>query len=173
MRFKTILGGICSGILFGALALAQFSNLSSSDKKFLDAAADINMSEAYLGKMAQNKAPEASIKDFGRKLVRDHTNAYETLTIVANKAGATIPKGIDVRRDRGVEELARAQSRKFDQRFLRAEVRDHTKALVEFRREAEHGHDADVKAYARQMIPTLEQHLQTAESLAKSEQHGG
>ena len=169
MYIKAILAGVCSCALFGGLAAAQSSNLSRSDKRFLDTAADANMSEAYLGKMAQNKASEGGVKDFGQKLVRDHTNAYEKLTVLANKDGAGIPKGIDVRRDRTVEELMRLKGGTFDRQFLREEVRDHEKALAEFRREAEHGHDSDVKAYASQMIPTLEQHLHTAESLEKSE----
>jgi putative membrane protein len=173
MYYKTILAGICSCVLFGAMASAQTSNLSQSDKTFLDMAADANMSEAYLGKMAENKASETSVKDFGQKMIRDHTDAYEALTILANKIGATIPKGIDVRRYRIVEELMHAKSGRFDRSFLREEVQDHEKALVEFRSEANHGQNVDVKAYASKMIPTLEQHLQIAQSLAKSERNRG
>ncbi len=173
MHLKTILAAICGCALSGAFASAQTANLSQSDKKFMDMAADANMSEAYLGKMAENKATEAKVKDFGQKLTRDHTKAYEELTVLANKTGAAIPKGIDVRRDRTVEELAGAKGSGFDQQFLREEVRDHKNALMEFKREAEHGHDSDVKAYASKMIPTLEQHLHIAESLVKSEGHSG
>lgn len=171
MHFKTILAGICGCALFGTLASAQASSLSRNDKTFLDMAADTNMSEAYLGKMAENKASETGVKDFGQKLVRDHTSAYESLTVLANKLGAAIPKGINVRQDKAAEELMRAKGRTFDQRFLMDEVRDHRQALVEFKREARHGRDADIRDYASKMIPTLEEHLHMAESLAKSKRH--
>lgn len=171
MHFKTILVGIGSCALFGVLASAQSSNLSNSDKKFLEMAADANMSEAHLGKMAESQASAVGVKDFGQKLVRDHTNAYHELDVLAKKIGATIPKGINVRQDNAIEGLMRVKGNSFDHRFLREEVRDHEKVLTEFRREAEHGREPDVKAYASKMIPTLEQHLHTAESLAKSERH--
>lgn len=170
MQLKTFLTGICGWALFGAVAFAQTSNkLSNSDKKFLELAADADMTEAHLGQMAENTAAKTSVRDFGQKLVRDHTSAYEELAILASKIGATVPKGIDVQHDRAIRDLMHVKGRAFDRRFLKDEVLDHERALVVFRREAAHGHDAEVKAYANKMISTLEAHLHLAESLAKPE----
>jgi len=171
MHWKRILVGICGGALFGALAFAQPRKLNISDKKFLKLAADADMTAAHLGQMAENTAAKTSVRDFGQKLVLDHTNAYEELATLASKAGATVPKGIDIQRDRAIRELMNVKGRAFDRRFLKDEVLDHEKALAVFRREAAHGHDADLKAYAGKMIPTLEEHLHIAESLAKPERH--
>jgi putative membrane protein len=173
MHLRNILAVIGSCVFFAALAAAQSSKLSKADKTFLDAAADANMTEAHIGQMAEARSYATDVRHFGQKLTKDHTDAYETLRQLAHKVGATIPTEIDVRRDRTVEELARLKGRNFDHRFLREEVRDHEKALAQFRREAEHGKDADVKAYAAKMIPILENHLHTAESLAESARHIG
>jgi len=170
MDLKIILAAVCACALFGALAFAQTGNkLSNSDKKFLELAADADMTEAHLGQMAENTAAKTSVRDFGQKLNRDHTHAYEELAALARKIGATVPKGIDVRRDTAIRDLMRVKGRAFDRRFLKDEVLDHERTLVVFRREAAHGRDAELKAYATKMIPALEENLHLAESLAKPE----
>jgi len=171
MYLRAILYVMGSCTFCGALLAAQTSASNNMDKTFLDMAADTNMTEAHLGQMAEADASATSVRDFGRKLARDHTNAYESLTELASKVGVNIPKGIDVQRDRSVEELARLKGDQFDGSFLRNEVRDHEAALAAFRREAEHGHDAAVKAYASKMVPVLEDHLHIAQRLEKNERH--
>jgi putative membrane protein len=152
----------------GCIVTVQAADLSSADRAFLKSAADANMTEAHLGKMAQDQAADTGVKDFGQTLVKDHTKAYGELTVVANKTGESIPKGIDVRRNRAIVELTRQKGMGFDRRFLAHEVQDHRKTITEFKREAEKGQNADVKAYAQKMIPTLEEHLRKAEELEKS-----
>jgi len=43
-------------------------------------------------------------------------------------------------------------------------VSDHRMDVSEFRRESQRGSDSDVKAWAAKTLPTLEHHLQMAES---------
>lgn len=147
---------------------AKATDLSTADKVFLKAAADANMTEAHLGKMAQDQGADNGVKDFGHSLVQDHTKAYEELTVLANKAGESIPRGIDVRRNPAIEELRKQTGKGFDRRFVTHEVLDHRKTIAAFKREAEKGENADLKAYAQRMIPTLEEHLRKAEDLEKS-----
>lgn len=173
MYCKRILAVICGGSLFGALAWAGTVKLSNNDKKFLNMAADANMTQAHIGEMAEKAAAKTSVRDFGQQLVRDHTQAYGELAALAGRIGATIPKGIDVRRDSAIRKLTRVKGRTFDRQFLRDEVLDHERALTAFRREAAHGSDADVRAFASKMIPTLREHLHTAESLERSGRHIG
>jgi len=172
MSWKIILAAIASGTLLGMFALAQSSKLNTSDKKFLHDAADIEMMQAHLGQMAEASASESPVRDFAKTLVSDHTSAYERLTVLANKVGASIPKGIDVRRDRSISELTHLKGNNFDKRFIRQEIRDHERVLSEFRHEASHGQDADVKAFAGKMVPIVENHLHAAEKLAKAQRHG-
>jgi len=122
------------------------------------------------GPALAHKASDEGVKSFGQTLVQDHTEAYEELTAVASKTGESIPKGIDIRRDRAIEGLAREKRASFDRSFVRHEVQHHQRTIAEFKREAEKGQNAEVKAYAQKMIPTLEEHLHKAESLEKSEQ---
>jgi putative membrane protein len=163
-----VLAMLCAGA-FCAVASAQTGNLSAADRNFMKTAAEVNMTEAHLGQMAQERASDEGVKSFGQTLVQDHTRAYEELTALATKTGESIPKGIDVRRDHAIEGLARDKGAGFDRSFVRHEVQDHQRTIAEFKREAEKGQNADVKAYAQKMIPALEEHLHKAEGLEKSE----
>lgn len=172
MNLSKGVAGLAGLAFFAASAMVQASDLSKADKKFLDMAADSSMREAHLGQMAQAQAAKSSVKDFGQTLAQDHTKAYESLTELASKAGTTVPKGIDVRKDKPVGALARLEGNKFDRQFLNAEIRENQREIAEFKREAHNGRDPEVKGYASKMIPTLEEELRTAENLAKPERKG-
>jgi putative membrane protein len=167
MFLKQILMAGCCSVLLIVPALAQSTNLSVPDKEFLKMAAVADMTEAHLGEMAERMAARSGIKDFGQELVKDHTRAYQELTALDSKLGQAIPKSIDIRRDRAVQRLAELKGQRFDGQFLRDEVVDHERVLAAFKREARHGRDQDVKAYANQELPTMEQHLREAEKLLK------
>ncbi|MGB6943552.1 MAG: DUF4142 domain-containing protein [Bryobacteraceae bacterium] len=164
---KHILIAGCCSVLLAVPALAQSTKLSPRDKQFLKMAAVSNMTEAHLGEMAEGKAAKTGIKDYGQMLVKDHTKDYQELTVLDSKLGQSIPKGINVRRDKAVEKLADLKGKRFDGQFLREEVQDHERTLAVFKHEAQHGQDPDVKAYANQALPTMEEHLREAEKLLK------
>jgi putative membrane protein len=162
--------GVCCAALFSAPVLLQGAAISKTDADFMNMAAKINMTEAHLGQMAEAQAAEKAVKDFGQKLSQDHTTAYEGLTVLANKTGESIPKAIS--KDKTMDQLMRLKGNSFDHAFLMDEVGSHKAALTAFQNEAEHGENADVKAWAQSMIPTLKEHLQEAENLAKPAKKG-
>jgi putative membrane protein len=151
--------------VIGCAALLRGAALSKTDAQFMKMAAVANMTEAHLGQMAEAQAARQGVKDFGQKLSTDHTNAYQGLTELANKTGDTIPKAIG--REQTIARLAHLKGNQFDRAFLLDEVHAHRSVILAFRHEAEHGENADVKLWAQNMIPTLEDHLHMAESLEK------
>jgi putative membrane protein len=167
MQSRSIL--LSSG-LFALLVAAGSASaaMSSVDKQFMVMAARTDMIEAHEGQIAEQQAAQADVKDLAKTLVQDHTDAYNRLSVLAAKTGVSIPKGINVAKDRNIEQLAHAKGAGFDRMFTRDEIADHKQALAAFKRESMHGKDSDVKAYATSMIPVLEKHLQTAEQCAKS-----
>jgi putative membrane protein len=167
MQSGSILLGSGVLALFAAVGPASGA-MSSADKQFMIMAARTDMIEAHEGQIAEQQAAKADVKDLGKTLVQDHTDDYMHLTALAAKTGVSIPKGINVAKDRSIEELAHAKGAGFDRLFTRDEIADHKQALAAFKRESMRGKDSDVKAYASSMIPVLEKHLQKAEECAKS-----
>ena len=164
----SIIAFAAGSLLFGLMSLAAQEKLSSADKKFIDEAANIDMLEAHAGQMAENQASNSDVRSFGQTLAQDHSKAYGQLLELGERIHQQVPRGIDVRRDAAVSQLQHAKGPQFDRQFAMNEVRDHQKALVEFKREAEHGENAAVKNYANQQIPVLEEHLRKAQDLARS-----
>jgi putative membrane protein len=166
------LSGILLCFAMSGFAASAPGQLSPADRHFMNTAANVDMIEAHVGQMAQAQASDSGVKDFAKRLADDHSQAYTQLLALANKTGETIPRGIDIRRDHAAAQLEHLQGVRFDRAFVKDEISDHEKALAEFKREAAHGNNPDVKALASQTIPTLEQHLNTARQLAKSESRG-
>lgn len=158
---------ICFLTLVGVTGLAFAASLSNADKQFLITAAKTDMVEAHEGQMAEDQAARSDVKDFGKTLVDDHTRSYQQLTALASKLGVSIPTGINSSKEREIAPLERLKGAGFDRTFTRDEVAAHRRVLAEFKREAEHGRDPDVKAFASQQIPVLEKHLHLAESCEK------
>lgn len=150
-----------------AAAAPAYSAMSNADKQFLITAARTDMIEAHEGQLAEDRAAQSDVKDLGKTLVTDHTQDYEQLTVLAAKTGVTIPKGINAAKDPVIAQLDHLKGNGFDRQFTRDEIADHRRALAAFRRESEHGQNADVKAYATSMLPTLQKHLQLAEQCNK------
>ena len=53
----------------------------------------------------------------------------------------------------------------FDRAYAKEMVKDHTKAVQLFQREADRGTDAGLKSFASSKLPTLREHLEMARSL--------
>ena len=125
------------------------------------------MIEAHEGQMAQEQASRADIKEFGKTLAQDHTESYGQLTALAAKTGGSIPKGINAAHNPAIRQLVHLKGAGFDRQFARDQIAANRQAIAAFKREAAHGQDPDVKAYANKMVPVLEKHLHQAEEAAK------
>ncbi len=168
MITKNIVLGVCVCGMFGT-AFAFADSLSTADKNFMKVAAETTMTEAHKGQMAENQASAQDVKDFGQKIAQDSSNAYSQLLNVATKTGESVPRGIDVRHNPDIGQLSHLKGTQFDRHFAQAEIRDYQRTIAEFKREAEHGQDSDVKAYASNTLPVLQADLQKAQELAKTE----
>ena len=171
MKIHNHLESKCGLTLLAAVAVMYGASLSNTDKQFLIEAAKADMTEAHEGQMAQEQANRADVKALAKTLVQDHTESYGQLTGLAAKLGVSIPKGINTAQDRTIKQLVHLKGNNFDREFARDEIAAHRHAIAVFKRESEHGQDADVKAYAAKMIPVLEKHLHMAEECAKTTMH--
>ena len=171
MHRKSILTGVCGFALCCVPVLAQTTAPSASDKEFMKMVAEADMVEAHFGQMAQDQASRQDIKDYGQMLVTDHTANYNDLNALAVKTTVDIPKGIDAKDNKNIDRFAALKGAAFDHRFLAEMIQAHEKAITAFKREAEHGENADVKAFASSTLPKLQDHLDKAKDLAKPAKH--
>ncbi|HXR76174.1 MAG TPA: DUF4142 domain-containing protein [Bryobacteraceae bacterium] len=167
MQMKTILTGFCCFALCCTPVFAQGGTASKADQAFLKMAAETDMTEAHIGQMAQDQASEQEVKDLGQTLIQDHTKDYQAVSQLAVKLGATVPNGIDSAKVAPIRGLEHLKGKSFDRRFIQESISGHEKAIAAYKKESEHGDNADIKAYATQTLPTLEDHLHKSQDLAK------
>jgi putative membrane protein len=157
-------------VSFGAVAQNGNSNdnssngkLSTADRQFVTKAAQGGMAEVELGQLATQKAQSAQVKQFGQRMVDDHTKANDQLKQVASQENITLPTGLDAKDQALKDRLEKLSGAQFDKVYMQHMVMDHKKDIAEFQKEANSGKDQQVKQFAQQTLPTLQQHLQMAQ----------
>ncbi|HWB82609.1 MAG TPA: DUF4142 domain-containing protein [Bryobacteraceae bacterium] len=139
------------------------NRLTSPDSSWAMKAAQGGMAEVKLGRLAQDNASSQAVKDFGQKMVDDHSKANDELKQVASSKGIALPSSISAKDQATYDRLSKLKGSAFDRAYMTQMVKDHRTDIAEFKREASHGSDADLKSFAQKTEPTLEQHLQLAE----------
>jgi putative membrane protein len=133
----------------------------------------INNGEIELGKMMQDQAQNSGVKDYGKNLVDDHQKAQDELKDVASKTNLTLGTNAHEQAEtqRLKDRLSSAQGEQRDRAYLRAEVRDHARAIRQLQRMNNQVTDPQLKSYISSVIPTLQKHEQDARNLLQ--QMGG
>jgi putative membrane protein len=150
-----------AGSTIGALAKEQ------PGQAFITKAIQGNLAEAALGQLAQQKSASDGVRSFGQQLVTDHTAANQRATAVASQMGVTPPTEPSKAQKAMYDRMAKLSGAAFDRQFVRHMVDDHRKDVAEYQKAAKKPNDP-AAAYASETLPTLQQHMQTAQALAKS-----
>ncbi|PPQ28866.1 DUF4142 domain-containing protein [Rhodopila globiformis] len=151
--------------LLSLAAVPAMAALSSEDRTFATKAAAGGQAEVAFGQLAKDNASSPAVKQFGERMVTDHTQANEALMEVARNQDLKLPDGLDAKDQAQERKLSTTKGRAFDRAYMQDMVRDHKQDVADFRKEAENGKDPQRKAFAAKYLPVLEQHLQMAESI--------
>jgi putative membrane protein len=143
------------------------SQLSASDKTFMNKAAQGGMAEVELGQLATEKGQSDDVKKFGQRMVDDHSKANDQLKSLASQKGVTLPTDVSAKDKALKSRLSNMSGSQFDHAYIQAMVKDHKEDIAEFQKEANSGKDSDVKNWASQTLPTLQDHLKMAEQASK------
>ncbi len=145
---------------------ASNSQQKSPDEAFMKKAAQGGLAEVTLGNLAEQNASNDAVKQFGSRMVTDHSKANDQLRKIADEKGITLPSHMDAKDKQTSKLLESKKGPAFDKAYTRDMVKDHEADIAEFRKEAENGKDPAVKAWAQQTLPTLEQHLSMAKQVS-------
>jgi putative membrane protein len=139
--------------------------LSSGDSTFINQAAMGGLDEVQDGQLASQKAARPAVRQFAQQMVTDHTQINQQLTALAQRKGVTPPTQPDPQQTAEYQKMQSLRGHSFDRAYVHDQLTDHQQAVQLFQQEAQQGTDPDVKAFAQQTLPTLQQHLQMVESL--------
>ena len=145
-----------------APAIAQ----DKASQTFLMKAIEGNLAEVQMGELAQKNGQSAEVKSYGQMLQQDHSAANQKALAVAKNLGVNVPSAPSPKQKADYDKMAKAQGAAFDKAFAEHMVMDHKKDISEYKRAANKNDEAG--QYAKESLPVLEKHLQTAESLQKN-----
>jgi putative membrane protein len=149
------------------------TGIDQADSAFLQKAAQSNLAEIEAGQLAVQYALNPQVQRFGERMVQDHSQANDKLKTVAESVGVQLPTEPSNADMQEVSKLKSLRGQQFDHAYGRAALKDHHMDVKEYEHVAKTAKSPEVRAYAEQMLPTLKEHLASAERLPVNEGASG
>lgn len=180
----TLLFGLSLGLALGVLLTpvraqaaddkdkGASASVSAADKNFIMEASSGGMAVVALGELAQQKGQSDAVKQFGKRMVEDHGKANNELAALATRKGVVVPAALKPKYQKVVDALSKLSGAAFDKQYLHEMVKDHENDVAAFQKESTHGKDTELMAWAKQTLPTLQDHLKMARDAETQVTHG-
>jgi putative membrane protein len=129
-----------------------------ADSQFIHAAAEGGMAEVKLGMLAVEKGgPE--VKEFGQKMVDDHTAINKDMANVADEMGVMLPKKISKDAQAQYDKLNSLSGDAFDKEYVAYMIKAHREDFRAFRMEATTASDPTLQAEVIKALGVMRQHM--------------
>ncbi len=141
------------------------SDPATADTTFARKAAQGGMAEVKMGQLAEEKGASQDVKNFGKRMVDDHSAANETLKDVASRENITLPTTLNRTDQMTYDHLSKLSGDAFDRAYAKDMVQDHQQDIAAFKTESRDGQNSAVKGFATDTLPTLQEHLKLAREM--------
>jgi putative membrane protein len=141
--------------------------LDAADVKFVKHMGADGMAEVKLAGLAVQKSGRPEVKALAEMIVTDHTAANAEVAELAKTKGVELSDTISPDHAATFQALEKTSATEFDKAYLADVVSSHKKCINHCEDAAKDAKDADVKAWAAKVLPTLKAHLDKAEELSK------
>lgn len=135
--------------------------------KFAKEAADGGMAEVELGRLATTRASNDQVKQFGQRMVDDHGKANMQLMDLARRRNVTLPTTLTGKHKSEYDRLSKLSGEPFDREYVKLMVADHKKDVEDFRKQSSAAKDPELRMFAKETLPTLEEHLTMIQRLSR------
>lgn len=158
-----------------AAASEPTSLLSAVDYNFI---AQANLGAPFQidsGRLAESKALSSNLRDYAHLMVVSHIPVVNALNTILQHKGITAPSEplLHGAYDAILASLKAEHGAAFDRDYVNGQVEYQKGNAALFRNEIQNGSDPDLKQFARQTLPKIEDHLQRALKLAQDGKHAG
>ncbi len=140
----------------------------ASAKRFIKEAAEGSATDVALGRLAQEKGSSDAVKQFGKRMVDDHSKVSEELKQLAEMAQIEATSETPKKARKAQDKLSKLSGVDFDRAYTKMMVSEHKGDVKAFEREARNSAVPAMKNFAAKTLPTLQEHLKLAEELYAS-----
>jgi putative membrane protein len=135
------------------------SNEQFSDQHFVTQATAADLAEISLGRLAAERASSPEVRQFGQRIVQDHSKTSMELLQIADRKGMRPSAQMDQTHQQALQKLASQSGRDFDQAFTKQMQSDHEAAVKLYKQASKDCRDQDLKQFASKTLPHIEEHL--------------
>lgn len=123
--------------------------------------------EIQAGRLASQRGGSQQIRQFGDRMVSDHTTLAQQLGMVLQTNGTPVvtPAALDPRHLTMINDLTVAQGPDFDRRYAIQQVSAHREAVALLQNYAQSGDNPALRQWAMQTLPMVQEHLRLAQML--------
>ena len=127
-----------AGLSLAVGAAAQTgAAVPAPDRTFVEKAAAGGAAEVEGGKLAEQRATNDKVKQFGARMVQDHSKANDELKQIAAGKGLQLPAAPEAHHQQEMAKLQKLSGAEFDRAYMDHMVKDHKKDVAEFKKQAE------------------------------------
>jgi putative membrane protein len=138
---------------------------NTADALFLKLASEGGAAEVALGRLADRRGGEATIKGFGRTMIEDHGKANARLAALAKSSGVDLPKDLAPDHAAIHDALDKLSGAEFDDAYVDVQITEHQKTAQLLQWEMGAGQNAELQRFAAETLPVVLAHLRTAQDL--------
>lgn len=140
-------------------------NAKEDDSQYLVDAAETDLKEIEIGKLAQQKGVDADVKAYGKMLVDDHTKSFNEVKALAGKKQITLPATITEDGQDDYNKLNEKTGLDFDKKFAEMMVDGHEKNIDKAQKASEKANDEEIRMWAANKLTALTKHRDHAKTL--------
>jgi putative membrane protein len=125
---------------------------------FLLKSADARMMDAQVGLLAVEKSEKSAIRDFGQRIMKDHSLLLEKIKNLARQRDIYLPDQLSARKVGDHRNLSQENGQDFDKTFIKIIIADHERDVKLFKKAAQ-CNDPEVSAFAKRYLPLIQSDL--------------
>jgi putative membrane protein len=137
----------------------------NKDRKYIVNVDNHHMMEIRLGQMAGERGREESVKEFGRRMARDHTELRKQWLTMISNSGMKYKSGMGPKHREKLDYLQQFSGREFDREYMTLMTKHHRGYVSYFSKEGRAANYAGVRRAVNRAIPMLQEHFQLAKRI--------
>jgi putative membrane protein len=142
----------------------QETAVDQSSLNFINTAIDGGRTEVKLSTVAAHVSQNPRIVRFAKMMITDHTKGIEDLKVLRKKELINPHDALSPEHRKLIDSLSKLFGTDFDKAYMQVMVTDHEKT-VGLVREETNEREPSVQALARNILPTIEMHLDSAKAI--------
>jgi putative membrane protein len=161
---------VIASVIMLSFATVSLAEPAAPPQDFLDKAAQGGMTEVAAGMIAMTRATTPDVREFAETLVRERRLTHQLLKALAASHDVVLPTAPSPEQRETLRELQMKSGAEFEQAYVAAQIAAQEESVALLKAEIERDRDIETKAFAKEMLPTVEAQLKKAYQLAGKEQ---